>query len=318
MDTNNKSDTNYDSQNTIKKYNSLIGELYIDATCDVGFKKLMSNEEILVDFLNTFLPKRTPKITSATLLPEEMLGDLINKKKVFFDVRAKDESGRTYIIEVQRKPQEFFVKRSVYYISRELSSQGKAGELKEYEVLPIYSISVLNFIPHNEAWNKYYYNVFTMKRDGTNEELGDVLTQIYIILPLMKLDPEKLRDRKAKWCYLLRYAVELNKEMICKLKWTEERIFEKMKKILETSRLTEEEIDRVQQIEWDYEAYMSEKTRQATEEGLEEGLEKGLKKGLILAAKGMLAKKLDIKLIAECVNLPESKIQELKASMEEQ
>ena len=49
--------------------NPNIGELFINPVCDVGFKKIMSNKEILVDFLNTFLPRGTPKIVSAELLP---------------------------------------------------------------------------------------------------------------------------------------------------------------------------------------------------------------------------------------------------------
>ena len=309
----------------IKNYNNpIIGELFIDPTCDVGFKKLMSDEEILIDFLNTFLPNGTPEIISATLLPEERLADGINSRKVFFDVRAKDNFGKIYIIEIQRKPQEFFVNRSIYYNSREISSQGESGKLETYDFCPVYSISVLNFVP-NEKWANKYYNFFTYREEESNEKLTDVTAQIFILLPLMKLSPEELKDKRSQWCYLLRNAVRLNKEAVSKLKWTQKEIFEKMKTILYVSKLSKEEremIDRIKQIEWDNRAMFHEARTQGEkkgfEQGLEKGLEQGLERGLVSSAMNMLAKGFDIKTISECVNLPESKIQDLKASIEKQ
>ena len=308
-----------------KNYNPLIGELFIDPTCDVGFKKLMSDEEILIDFLNTFLPKGTPEIVSATLLPEERLAESINSRKVYFDVRAKDNFGKIYIIEIQRKPQEFFVNRSIYYNSREISSQGEVGKLETYDFCPVYSISVLNFVP-NEKWANKYYNFFTYREEESNEKLTDMTAQIFILLPLMKLSPEELKDKRSQWCYLLRNAVRLNKEAVSKLKWTQKEIFEKMKTILYVSKLSKEEqemIDRIRQIEWDNRAVMHEARTQGKREGLEEGLEQGLKQGLVKGrleelvsvVGNMLSEGFDIKIIAKCVNLPESKIQEIIASI---
>ena len=65
-------------------------------------------------------------------------------------------------------------------------------------------------------------------------------------------------------------------------------------------------IDRIKQIEWDNRAM------------LHEALAKGEEQGRISSAINMLAYGLDIKTIAKYVNLPESKIQELKASIKKQ
>ena len=296
---------NKKKQRKVIKRNPFIGIEFVDPICDVGFKKIMSNEEILVDFLNTFLPRGTPKIVSATLLPEERLGKKLNSKRVFFDVRAKDNFGKSYIIEVQRKPQEFFVERSIYYNSREISSQGEIGKLKKYNFSPVYSISVLNFVP-KAKWSKHYYNVFTYRRKGTNEELTDVTAQIIILLPLMKLSSEKLQDRRAKWCYLLKYAVKLNRRMLGQLKWTEDEIFEKIREVLHVSNLSDKELamlDEAQKIKWDYEAMIDYNRELATEEKAK------------LIAKNMLADGLSIETIAKYVDLPESRVRALKASM---
>ena len=81
-------------------------------------------------------------------------------------------------------------------------------------------------------------------------------------------------------------------------------------------------IDRKAQIEWDNRAYDDYLERTGREKGLQEGLEKGLEQGrleeLISIVGNMLAKGMDIKIIAECVNLPEDKIIEIKTSMEKQ
>ena len=81
-------------------------------------------------------------------------------------------------------------------------------------------------------------------------------------------------------------------------------------------------IDRIKQIEWDNRAVLHEARVQGERKGFEKGLEQGLEQGRLKAqisiVSNMLAYGFDIKTIAKCVNLPESKIQEIKASIEKQ
>ena len=169
---------------------------------------------------------------------------------------------------------------------------------------------MLNFIP-KEDWVKSYYDVFFYKSKYTNKELTNVTAQIFILLPLMELSPEELKDNRAKWCYLLRNAVKLNKEVVRKLKWTEEPVFEKMKQTLYVAKLTKEEramIDRREQIEWDNRAY---------DDYLERvGVEKGREEERIAIVQKMLQDGVDIKFISKYFALSEDKILELKASLE--
>ena len=327
--------------NRLSSNNPLIGELFIDAICDIGFKKILSNEEILVDFLNTFLPDGTPKIVSANLLPEEKTGDNIHSKVIYFDVHAKDNNGKNYIIEVQRRAQDFFINRSLYYSSREISSQGESGELKDYDFSPVYNISILNFVPKAD-WAYDFYNVFSYRKDKSFEKLTDKTAQILILLPLMNLTSDELKDRRTKWCYLLRNAVKLNKEKLSKLKWTDETIFEKIKKVLYVAGLTEEERrmfdeatkNRMDMQAWEHQffiegeqkGFLAGEEKGRTEgkieghlEGLREGEERGRTEGklegLIATALNMLKNGFDIKTITKCVDLPEEKIQEIKDSL---
>lgn len=321
---------------TQQKYHT--GDLFIDATCDIGFKKIMSNEEVLIDFLNTFLPEGTPEIISASLLPEERTGNNVFSKVIYFDVRARDNYGKTYIIEVQRRVQEFYINRSLYYNSREISSQGESGELKNYDFSSVYCISILNFIPKAD-WAKEYYNVFSYRRDVTFEKLTDKTAQIYVLLPLITSNPKEIKDRRTQWCYLLRNAIKLNEEKLLKLKWTEDAIFEKIKKVLYVSGLSKEEREmfdettknRMDMQAWEHQFFMEGEQKgflAGKQEGLlagkqegflageQKGLQKGLLDGFIKTAQKMLENGLDISIVAECVDLSKEKIQEIRDSLD--
>ena len=71
-------------------------------------------------------------------------------------------------------------------------------------------------------------------------------------------------------------------------------------------------ISKQQQIEWDNRAYDDYLERV----GVEKGLKKGREENGIATAKKMLQDGFDIKVISHYVDLPEDKILELKASME--
>ena len=82
-------------------------------------------------------------------------------------------------------------------------------------------------------------------------------------------------------------------------------------------------LDEAKKIEMDYKAIRYEDTRKAEERGIrkgrkqgrEEGREEGLLEGLVATAKKMLAQGFSIKTVTQLVDLPQSQIRELKASM---
>ena len=91
---------------------------YLDATNDVAFKKVFSNKEILIDFLNSMLHlTEGNKITELHFVPQEEIPDLGQGKRSIFDIKVLDLSGFWYIIEMQNRPDEFFLKRVQVYAS---------------------------------------------------------------------------------------------------------------------------------------------------------------------------------------------------------
>ena len=74
-------------------------------------------------------------------------------------------------------------------------------------------------------------------------------------------------------------------------------------------------LDEAKKIEMDYKAIRYEDTRKAEERGIRKGRKEGLEKGLVATAKKMLAQGFSIKTITQLVDLPQSQIRALKASM---
>ncbi len=108
---------------------------YLDATNDVAFKKVFSNKEILEDLLNSIL--RLPegkKIEELHFVPQEEVPDLGQGKRSIFDIKVRDQSGFWYIVEMQNRPDELFLKRVQVYAASAYSNQLLKGE--NYKGLP--------------------------------------------------------------------------------------------------------------------------------------------------------------------------------------
>ncbi|EMJ91627.1 PD-(D/E)XK nuclease family transposase domain protein, partial [Leptospira alstonii serovar Sichuan str. 79601] len=56
------------------------------------------------------------QIREITILNPELSGELPNDKRSYLDIRAKDETGRNFHVEIQVAHENSFVKRSLYYL----------------------------------------------------------------------------------------------------------------------------------------------------------------------------------------------------------
>lgn len=102
-----------------------------------------SNSDILLDFINAVLTDSGFRpIVSATVKNPFNLKAFMNDKLSILDVKAIDESGRIYDIEVQQIGSESYKNRALYYWAKNYSDQIVAGE--NYDNLkPVISISLL-------------------------------------------------------------------------------------------------------------------------------------------------------------------------------
>lgn len=283
---------------------------YLDVTNDVAFKKVFSHKEILTDFLNSVL--RLPdgrKIKELHFVPQEEIPDLGQGKRSIFDIKVCDESGFWYIVEMQNRPDQLFLKRVQVYAAAVHSNQLLKG--KDYAgVMPVVVISIVNgklFPKEVDCINRH-----TTREEKTN--IQHLFELSYVFVELGKFDKKEsdLESIEDFWLFYLADATKV-KNPPANLK---------DKNILKAYEILE-------RFNWDeaaYDAYIRAKLLADTEElnlsdsfekGLAEGeargeakgLEKGKAEGKIEIAQNLIAKGFDEKTILELTGLT---VQEVK------
>jgi len=86
---------------------------------DLVFKKIFGTEQnknVLKSLINSVLPK-DEQIVEVTIKNPYNETDFIGDKLSVVDIKATDEKGRWYDIEIQVKEQKFYGKRAIFYLS---------------------------------------------------------------------------------------------------------------------------------------------------------------------------------------------------------
>lgn len=265
---------------------------YIKPTSDIFMKYLFGSEEnsdLLLSFINAVLDDSGfTRIVEVAVKNPFNIKSFIGDKESILDVKAKDENGRWYDIEVQSSGDNYFIHRTLYYWSKLYSDQ--LGEGREYARLkPAVCINILDFMLFKD--NNHIHNCYLLRGLKSPEEiLTDHITLHYIELP--KMTSGELKDKLSHWITFLR---------------SEGKEEDSMQTLLNEDM----DIKRAHQIYNDFTANSEmrelyearEKWRKdnasrlysAKEEGIKEGLEQGLEQGELLEKQNILIKLLSKK-----------------------
>jgi len=103
------------------------------------------NSDLLLSFINAVNKDyNLSVIKSVKIRNPYNLKKAVKEKETILDVKATDESGKIYNIEIQATGNETFKHRALYYWAKLYSSQIDTGE-KYFELKPTISINLLNF-----------------------------------------------------------------------------------------------------------------------------------------------------------------------------
>ena len=197
---------------------------FVNPTLDWGFKRILSDKDILIDFLNAHLPT-SQRVKEAQLIDKEHLATSPDERTAIFDIHAEGVDGKKFIVEVQRALQINFTKRCQYYVAREISEQGEQGETRkgkkwEYELPAVSLIAILNFVPKpswpGSSWieeSRYHYR-FEALEVTNHQRLDDLWSVSLVVLPSFKLEYEKCVTRTDKWAYLFKNLVALKEQEV--------------------------------------------------------------------------------------------------------
>ncbi|MDR2732297.1 MAG: Rpn family recombination-promoting nuclease/putative transposase, partial [Fibromonadaceae bacterium] len=156
-------------------------------TLDFTFKKAFANEqstEPLVFLLNTFLAEklRNP-IKDVSIMNSEQLGKTRLNRNAVFDVYCEDTAGSRFIVEVQIKEQEHFIRRTFYYLCMIITNLAKKGKKYDFNIPKLYSISFLDFdLDFGKGCTEVVQHL-SVRNDKHPEISYDMLQMTFVILP---------------------------------------------------------------------------------------------------------------------------------------
>ena len=253
---------------------------YINPYTDFGFKRLFgeeANKDLLIDFLNTFLPEKH-RIKTLNFRNTEQLGPIALDRKAVFDIFCEAESGEKFIVEMQKAKQLFFKDRALFCTAFPIREQAEKGESWRYELQAIYLIAILDFkYDEKEERQKFLRDVTLKDQDG--DLFYDKLHFIFLQMPLFHKTEAELETRQDKWLYFLKNLTGFD-EIPTILR---EPVFEQAFTTAEVARMNDLEFQRYdtdRRVYWDNHAALFTAQTEGMEKGMEIGMEKGMGIGM--------------------------------------
>ncbi len=167
---------------------------------DFFFKNLMGDSKrskLTLRFLNLILDRNgADAFTSVEFLNKEQEPLTLDGKLSILDIKASVDNKTFVDIEVQVARENFFVKRSMYYLSRMYSEQ--AVKKQNYEDLkPVIGINLLDFRLFKKApkWHNRAKFILT----ETGQPITDCITLHFLELPKLKYSDVKAVKKLDAW-----------------------------------------------------------------------------------------------------------------------
>ena len=182
---------------------------FADIKNDIAFRKIFGNETktgILISFLNAVLKLEGNKqIVWVEILNPYQLPRMAGSKTTILDVRAKDQNGNFYIVEMQVTDRAGLDKRIVYYGAKSYAAQLDAGE-NYYQLKPVIFIGILDF---EYMQNPHYLSRHLILDADTHEHKLKDLEFTFIELPKFNKSEAELENLTEKWIYFIKNAGDL-------------------------------------------------------------------------------------------------------------
>jgi len=298
----------------------------INPKIDFAFKKLFgseNNKDLLISLINSIISE-DEKIKSVQLRNPYNLADYRAGKMSILDIKAEDEKGHWYNIEMQIGEDLNYDKRAIYYWSKMVTEQLSEGMMFKHLNKTI-SINILDF--NIVEANSNYHNLYKILNveTGKNDDMHDMFELHYIELKKFRKHYEDIANTLDRWITFLTKANKLDRQNLPKELSDDHEIVKAFEEVDRMFNEDEREMYNIRlQQQMEFESKLDSAKEKGREEGLEEGMEKGLEKGMekglekglekgkIGIAKKMLKKNMSIDVIIEMTDLTKEEIENLK------
>jgi predicted transposase/invertase (TIGR01784 family) len=183
----------------------------VDPKVDYAFKRLFGrepNRPLVIHLLNSVPDPPAPaRVVNLDLLNPFNEKDRLDDKLSILDIKARDQSGRQYNVEMQLLANPFFRQRVPYYWARLHQSQLREGE--DYRLLrPTLSICFVNseLFPEVPA----YQLIFELRERKHPLVFSDDLAVHLLELPKFTKSAAELATPLDVWLYFLKHGAHLD------------------------------------------------------------------------------------------------------------
>ena len=183
---------------------------FADPRSDIAFKKIFGSQQrshILISFLNAALGFSGERsIASLIILNPYQAPKIKGLKESNLDVKAKDQAGREFIVEMQVERDAHFRKRAVYYSAKAYSQQ--LGKSLKYDTLnPVYFLGILDFSIFE---GKSPISRHLILNEATRLQEIKELEFNFIELDKFDKTEKQLKTIVDKWLFFLKYTSQLD------------------------------------------------------------------------------------------------------------
>jgi predicted transposase/invertase (TIGR01784 family) len=253
--------------------------LDVDPKVDYAFKHMLGREStrpLLIDLTNSVLnPAPGHQIHDMLLLNPFNPKETPDDKLSILDIKARDESGGQYNIEMQMLAHRFFEKRVLYYGAKFHQQQLHEGD--DYEVLkPTICICFLNDVMFPQVPNCHLR--FRLLEEKHHFPLTADMEFHVLELPKFKKTADELTSSLDIWLYFLCHAEKMDTEDLPAALRNSPvvRAIEELKMLIQSDQ-DRERYEARRKFQLDYNSAI----KSARMDGVEEGLAKGAKIGEI-------------------------------------
>ncbi len=188
----------------------------LDPKVDYAFKKVFGSEAntpVLLNLLDAVLkPPPDQRLVSVEILNPFNDKEALDDKLSILDIKARDQQGRLYNVEMQMLAPWVYPQRVLYYWAVLHSQQLREGV--DYAALqPTISISFVNSVLF--AQTPDYHLDFQLRSSRHPELIFSPQQAIHVLeLPKFRLTAEELADPLDVWCYFLVHGIDLDTEKL--------------------------------------------------------------------------------------------------------
>jgi len=284
---------------------------FLNPKTDLAFKRIFGSAEssdILISFLNAILALQAPhRIAEVDIIDPYLAPKIKGMKDTYLDVKAKDESGKSYIIEMQVLNVEGFEQRILYNACKAYAGQLDSGEAY-HELTDVVAITITDFIMFPEL--SEVVNSFKLRAEN-GHVYHDDLKLVFAELPKFQKGESELINDLDRWFYFLKSASTL--EAVPK-SMTDNHAIQHAFRIANKAGLNRQELDDQEHREifiQDQRGALSLAKKQGLQQGIKQGIEQGEHTAKLTIAQSLLDL-LDDQAIANSTGLSLKKVEQLR------